>query len=250
MDPHRFPEARVDDAGQKDFDYFMIALHFLRVYPTEGQQAGLFNRSKRSCRDWGWMFVRKISALKASKIVWPADWVPGNPDLPYFLISVDGTHCSYHEVKHPALPYDPQMYSHKTNAPALAYEVALSLDESKVVSVRGPYKTSVHDKTMFSAHLRDLIPEGCMGIADRGYRGIHNLSTPNEYDDPELKEYKKRARARQESFFRRLKTFSAVQDQCRHKNIEKHRWTFEAVCVILQYQFDNGSPLFAIEPHA
>jgi DDE superfamily endonuclease len=240
--------ARVNDAKEKDFDYFMAAVHFLKAYPTEGQRAGIFKRCKRNCRDWGWTYVKKISLLKPAKIVWPAEWVPENPELPYFLISVDGTHCPYHEVKHPVLPYDPQMYSHKTNQPALAYEVALSLHESKVVSVRGPFKASVHDKTIFNSYLRDLIPQGCMGIADRGYRGAHNLSTPNDFDTPELKEYKERARARQESLFRRVKTFSAVRDQYRHKVIEKHQWTFEAVCVIVQYQFENGSPLFEIEP--
>jgi hypothetical protein len=228
----------------KAFKYFMSALHFLTNYSTESQRGGRFQNCEKTCRDKGWEFVRKICALKAEKLGWPQDWVPGNPNLPYFLLSVDGTHCSYHEVKHPVLPYDRQMYSHKSNEPALAYEVALSLHESKVVSVRGPFKASVHDKTMFVAHLRDLIPDGSMGIADRGYRGEEKLSTPNRYDSAEVRSYKRRSRARQESFFARMKRFGAVRDQFRHRDIEKHQWTFEAVCVIVQYQFENGSPLF------
>jgi hypothetical protein len=228
----------------KAFKYFMSTLHFLTVYSTESQRGGSFASCERTCRDKSWEFIQKICALMPSKISWPEDWVPGNPNLPYFLLSVDGTHCSYHEVKHPVLPYDPQMYSHKSNEPALAYEVALSLHESKVISIRGPFKASVHDKTMFSAHLQDLIPDGSFGIADRGYRGAAKLSTPNTYDTPDVKEYKRRARARQESFFARLKRFGAVRDQFRHSDIEKHRWVFEAVCIIVQYQFENGSPLF------
>jgi hypothetical protein len=229
--------------NKKHFKYFMGAVHFLTVYPTEGQRAGIFKRCETNCREWGWTYLQKISALKAHKISWPANWTAGN-DLPYFLLSVDGTHCSYHELKHPVLPYDPQMYSHKTNKPGLAYEVALSLHESKVVSVRGPFKASVHDKTMFNAHLRDLIPDGCMGIADRGYRGADKLSTPNRYDTQDLSTFKRRARARQEAFFTRIKRFAAVRDQFRHKDLEKHQWTFESACVIVQYQFENGSPLY------
>jgi DDE superfamily endonuclease len=237
-------EARIDVQHEKDFDYFMGAIHFLTVYPTEKQRSGIFKRCDRSCREWGWLFVRKIAALKELKVGWPENWTDENLDLPYFLLSVDGTHCSYHEVKHPVLPYDPQMYSHKTNKPALSYEVALSLHESRVVSVRGPVKAAVHDKTVFGAHLQDLIPEGCMGIADRGYRGVPNLSTPNRYDAQNVRDFKRRARARQESFFTRVKRFAAVRDQFRHHDVEKHKWTFVAVCVIVQYQFENGSPLY------
>jgi hypothetical protein len=229
----------------KEFKYFMSALYFLTVYTTEHQRSGNFDFCEKTCLEKGWNYVQKISALKAEKIGWPQDWVAGNPNLLYFLVSVDGIHCSYHEVKHPILPYDPQMYSHKTNQPALSYEVALSLHESKVVSVRGPFKASVHDKTMFVAHLRDLIPDGSMGIADRGYRGAPKLSTPNNYDAPDVRDYKRRARARQESFFGRLKRFSAIRDQFRHKDVMKHQWSFEAVCVIVQYQFENGSALFS-----
>jgi DDE superfamily endonuclease len=232
-------------ALDKAFDYFMAALHFLTTYPTEKQRSGIFKRCERTSRDWGWTSIQKLSALKEAKIGWPQDWVPENPNLPYFLLSVDGTHCSYHEVKHPDLPYDPQMYSHKTNGPGLSYEVALAIHDCKVVSVRGPFKASVHDKTIFVSHLRDLIPDGCVGIADRGYRGVHNLSTPNSYDTNAVKRFKKRARARQESFFHRLKRFAAVRNQFRHRDMEKHRWTFEAACVIVQYQFENGSPLFS-----
>jgi hypothetical protein len=227
------------------FKHFMSALYFLTVYVTESDRAGRFDICEKTCREKAWLYVHKISELKSVKIGWPQDWVPANPNLPYFLLSVDGTHCSYHEVKHPVLPYDPQMYSHKSNEPALAYEVALSLNESKVVSIRGPFKASVHDKTMFVSHLRDLIPDGCVGVADRGYQGENKLSTPNKYDTQDVRDFKRRARARQESFFTRLKRFGAVRDQFRHRDVEKHRWTFEAVCIILQYQFENGSALFS-----
>jgi DDE superfamily endonuclease len=240
--------ARVDGSAkalEKAFGYFMATLYFLTKYPTEKERSTIFDCCERSCREWGWTFLQKISALKVEKIVWPPDWVPGNPNLPYFLLSVDGTHCSYHEVKHPELPYDPQMYSHKTNQPALAYEVALAVHECKVVSVRGPFKASAHDKTTFISHLHDRIPEGCVGVADRGYRGVDNLSIPNPHDSVEVRTFKQRVRARQESFFKRIKRFAAVRDQRHHTGFEKHRWTFEAACVIVQYQFENGSPLFS-----
>jgi hypothetical protein len=89
----------------------------------------------------------------------------------------------YHEVKHPVPLYDPQMYSHKSNEPALAYEVSLSLHRMNVISIRGPFKVS-----MFSAHLQDLIPDGRFGIADTGYHSAAKLSTPSTYNTPDVKE--------------------------------------------------------------
>ena len=54
-----------------------------------------------------------------------------------------------------------------------------------------------------------------------------------------------RARARHETFNGRIKNFGCLDDRFRH-GMEKHKICFEAVCVIVQYQLENGSPLFDI----
>jgi len=53
------------------------------------------------------------------------------------------------------------------------------------------------------------------------------MSTPNQFDEEELKAFKRRARSRQESFNSRLKNFGALEQRFRHGQ-EKHKIVFEA----------------------
>jgi hypothetical protein len=92
------------------------------------------------------------------------------------------------------------------------------------------------------------MPPGKLAIADRGYISAGRdeqamLSTPNDLDDERVAKFKSRARARHESFNGRLKFFDILQNTFRHGEA-RHKIAFEAVCVIVQYQMDNGSPLF------
>lgn len=52
-----------------------------------------------------------------------------------------------------------------------------------------------------------------------------------------------RARARQESFNAKIKTFGVLAQNFRH-SMEQHKICFEAVCVIVQYKLENGEPLY------
>jgi hypothetical protein len=70
------------------------------------------------------------------------------------------------------------------------------------------------------------------------------LALPNPIDNPVLANFKARARARHESFNGRLKFFESLNKTFCH-NSDNHVHIFEAVCVIVQYQMDNGAELFA-----
>ena len=111
--------------------------------------------------------------------------------------------------------------------------------------MNGPFKASRHDITIFRrAGLKDMIPPGHRVIADNGYKGeAIVVSKPNSNDPGELKKFKRRARARHESFNGRIKNFQCLAERFRH-GVNKHVIAFEAVCVIVQYQLENGSPLF------
>ena len=111
--------------------------------------------------------------------------------------------------------------------------------------MNGPFKASRHDITIFRrGGLQDMVPEGNRIIGDRGYIGEPNLiSTPNAHDPAALRKFKSRARARHESFNGRIKNFKCLDERFRH-GLNKHKIVFEAVCVICQYQMENGSPLF------
>lgn len=111
----------------------------------------------------------------------------------------------------------------------------------------GPFPAGNSDINIFrKGGLKEKLPCGKKAIGDRGYRGEkEKISTPNSMDDEELKKFKRRARARHESFNSRIKNFSCLRERFRHKE-HKHKICFEAVCVICQYQLELGSPLFDV----
>lgn len=69
----------------------------------------------------------------------------------------------------------------------LKYEFAVSIKESKLLWINGPYPASVHDITVFRGGKKEqkqedwdrhslffVVPDGVMGVADDGYRGEPN----------------------------------------------------------------------------
>jgi len=162
---------------------------------------------------------------------------------------VDGVHCQINEPQHPTLSKNPKYYSHKFHQAGLNYELGLSIFENKLVWLKGPSGSGKPDITFFRKKgLKKKITKGkgMKVIGDNGYRGERGVvSTPNAHDPEELRKFKSRARARHESFNGRIKNFRCLDVRFRH-GIAKHKMVFEAVCVIVQYQLENGSPLFDV----
>jgi len=202
---------------------------------------------EKTCRKWIWFMLERIQALKEKKVAWPDEWSNLSDTAETFVLSVDGVHFKCFEPKHPKYPKNKKMYSHKFNQAGIGYEIALSIFTNNVVWVNGPFPGSVHDKTIFNEHgLRQKMPAHSRGIADGGYRKCRDkLSTPNSLDCEEVRRFKGRARARQESFNSRIKTFKCMSECYRH-DLSKHKVCFDAVVVICQYQMENGSPLFDV----
>jgi hypothetical protein len=67
---------------------------------------------------------------------------------------------------------------------------------------------------------------------------------PDNMDSKELNNFKSRARLRHETFNGRLKFFNSLTHTFKH-GFDNHRFVIEAVVVTVQYQMDNGSPIFA-----
>ena len=150
------------------------------------------------------------------------------------------------EPRHPTLSKNPKYYSHKSGQAGLDYELGISVHDSRLVWMSAPYKASVHDITIFREQLMAKIPAGKKVIGDKGYRGEKAvISTPNSHDPHDVRRFKSRARARHESFNAKIKNFACLDVRFRH-GIDNHRICFEAVCVIVQYQLENGSPLFDV----
>jgi hypothetical protein len=147
---------------------------------------------------------------------------------------------------------DKRHFSHKFNPGTLKYEVAMDVYRLKIVWISGPHRGGKHDNTVLDEGLKDKIWPGKMAIANRGYStrqqpgDQEKLSLSNSTDDKALENFKSWARLRQEIFNGRLKFFRALSDTFRHC-LDNHKHTFEAVCVIVQYQMDNGKELFETE---
>jgi hypothetical protein len=65
-------------------------------------------------------------------------------------------------------------------------------------------------------------------------------------DSKVLANFKARARCHHETFNGRLKFFKALLDTFHHNPSNRHVHMFKAVCVIVQYQMDNGEKSFNI----
>ena len=160
------------------------------------------------------------------------------------MYSIDCTHCRIQEPRsHP----DKKWYSHKLGKPAVTYEVALHLYKNRVAWVSGPFKAGEADITIYrwNGSFKSKLPPGKLVIADKGYTGEDQISTPNQFDSDDVKKFKERARARQESFNARIKEFRVLAE-CFRSRPERHGIVFEAACVIVQFSMENSRPLMEI----
>ena len=71
------------------------------------------------------------------------------------------------------------------------------------------------------------------------------LSLPSSLDSKKFNRFKARARLRLKTLNGRIKNFKVLSEMFRH-NQSKFAITFEAIVVIVQYQMDNGSPIFYV----
>ena len=83
-----------------------------------------------------------------------------------YILTVDGVHFrTFESHKNPSA----KVCSRKFNGPALAYEIAIAIHESRLLSINGPSDASKHDITMFREKMMEDIPVGKRGIGDSGY---------------------------------------------------------------------------------
>lgn len=183
--------------------------------------------------------------LNVLQIVWPWNVNTGwdaSVDR-NFIASVDGTHCRINEPHGvPSAKY----YSHKFHKPGLGYEIAIDVFDGNVIWVNGPFPAGMPDITIFRQPegLKSNIPANKLIIADLGYRGEDDMiCLPNDLDTAMVKKFKKRVRARHESFNSRIKEFKTITERFRH-DINKHKAVFEAVCILVQYDIETGRTLF------
>jgi hypothetical protein len=235
-------DARVPPDSRR-IEYFLMAMHHLKLYPKEYEREATWDVSEMWGRDWVWYYLEKIQALKKEKITWPEDF-----DEDIWVLTVDGTHCWIQEPKHPTWSQDKDFFSHKYGKAGINYELAISLTESRLIWMNGPFKAGTNDVTIFKNNgLKQKLREaGKRGIGDGGYNGhAAQLSTPNSHDSKGVKTFKGRALKRHERFNGYTKAFDCLSGRFRH-SVDRFATCFEAVCVICQYQIENGNDLYDI----
>jgi hypothetical protein len=241
------------EKGERGFKRFMMAHYFLWEYPKNMDLMGSrFDVCKRSLQGVDlWRWPRKIAALKAIKIVWDERF--NDPETEIIQFSLDSTDCRCTEKKHPQVNKDNMMCSHKHKKPAWRYEILMAILEPKILWINGPFKAGEDERGVFrqkglKAKLQSI--PGKLTVADAGYQSsypdeIELLSVPNPIDSKALAKFKSRIRCRHETWNGRIKFFSILEDRFRH-SMACHKIAFEAVAVIVQYQMDNGAPIFSV----
>jgi len=235
------PDARINKPNSF---YFLVAINWLATYKKECEMAGFFDTDDKTLRVHINSYVKAIAALKDEKIVWDID---GNEET--FLISVDGVHFRINELRRKP---SARWCSYKFKSAGLAYEIGISIYYNRVVWINGPYQAADGDKEIYMSKLKKKMPKGKKAVADRGYKcqetGEKTLSIRNSEDTEAVKAFKRRVRARHENFNARLKAFKILDSSFRAKKerLKKHKAAFEAVCVLCQYDMENGHPLFDV----
>jgi len=226
----------------------MIAQHFLWAYPKNYSILaetfkGVGMKQVQGQALWG--MIEKISALVLSKVQWDPSF--DQLDTEIFIISVDGKDFRIWEPKHPLRRYDKDYSSHKySKKAALRYEIALSLKNSRVVWISGPHKAGADsDLKIFNEGLKHKMLPGKKAVCDGTYKGSKSLAKPDCLESKELKNFKSRARNRQETINGRLTFYACLNHTFTH-GIPNHKHAFQAVLVMVQTQMEHGAELFAI----
>lgn len=232
------------------FKRYLAAHYWLWCRP---KNAELFASRFGMCVDYVrgkklWTWIERIASLAENKIVW--DETAGGAEV--FAITSDGIDFPLWEIQHPEYPMDSKAMSHKFKGCGAKYIIALSTFRAKCVFIAGPFKGGKHDLDIFreSGLMEKLTNCGKVCIADRGFRSKsaherQHFSLPDYMDSKELHNFKSRARLRQETYNRRLKHFEALSSKFKN-GFEKHGFAMKAVAVIVQYQMDNGSPIYSV----
>lgn len=227
--------------------HLLCALRLLKKYPSKYDLAGSGGCTEKTALSRAWKYIVAIQALKEYKIKWIFHDTDSYPEM--FVASVDGVHC---QIWEPRTTPSSKWYSKKFNKAGLTYEIGVAIYHDKIVWINGPFPAGENDKRVFDkpGGLASRLQEGQQVIGDEGYRGSPDkVSTRNTFDAPEVKCFKRRVKARHETVNSRLKAFAILNQRFRttgNSRLTKHKAAFEACSVIIQFELDNGSPLFKV----
>jgi hypothetical protein len=149
---------------------------------------------------------------------------------------------------HPDWSQDSKYFSHKFGKAGINYELGVAIASSRLVWMNGPFKAGTNDVTIFKDHglKKKLSSLEKKAIGDKGYTGHADVvSYFNKFDARPVKKFKSRALRRHETFNGMIKRYRVLCGQFRH-GVKSVATSFEAVCVLCQYQIEFDEPLFDV----
>ena len=230
------------------FHAFLLANNFLRCYEEGDLRFSRFDIPITETADLTWDLIQRVANLKKWKIQCPTVW-PAKLGA-----SCDGTHTENNEPRDPDMRRNPKNYSYKHNYAGLNYQIVLSLWTNQVFYACAGDPGRTHDMTAIRKEFIDMVPTGCRVIADAGYTGKTEeekkiFAVDNSLDSDEVKKFKGKAKARQEQFNSRMKSYKCLKSKFRH-GVRKHKICFAAILVLVQYAIEDtssvGEPLITL----
>ena len=231
----------------------LMALSWMKLYDTEEVMAGRWGYGERYCRETVRDYATRIRDLKHLKISFR-----GIPNGCRFL-PVDTIHIRCQEFR-----CDPSSiwYSHKFHGPGVSFEVVMDPNLGKIRWINGPEPASTHDITFLRggtkgnmntwkrSSLYFHVPNNMKLVGDSAYAGqLDKVTTTMDAHKPTTKLLFARMRSMMESCFTRLRSYRILREAFRHgkstaDKLHKIKIAFEAVAVLVQYDCENGHPLF------
>ena len=120
--------------------YAFMTLQWLKTYALEVDLAGRYKCCERTVEKMVKEYARLFKSFKGSKIRF------GGFDQRTYQYSVDGKNFDTYEFR---MKPSTQWYNHKSHSAGVKYEFALSLWESRCVSMRGPFPCGVNDYPVY-----------------------------------------------------------------------------------------------------
>ena len=247
-------DALIADNPSATLHYLLLALNWLKLYSTEPVLSGRWNHCYEHIREKTKEYVRMIQSMKEKKITFD-----GFDPSEVYWISVDTVNFRTQEFR---LDPSTDWFDYKSHSSGLKYEFACALRRPEIVWVKGPKPCGVHqDGTMFrggkkgeenldTTALYHVLPKGKKAIGDSGYEGMpEKVTITREGQSEDLKKFLGRAKNRQESLHTRLKSFNCLYHRFRHgkstqNKMDLHQMCVDAVSVIVQFDMENGNPIF------
>jgi hypothetical protein len=226
-------------------EHLCWTLMYYKLYNPDDVMAVLCGCCKNTLGKWVGQWTDALAHFSEKVILWENRF-RNAPDNVWCFVSVDGTDFKVCEPS----PFHKGWKSPKLEGSAIKYEVAVSIYSGDIVWIHGPYKGSKNDVAVFNDALKDMLEEGEMVEADKGYKyvSIDKRRTPKDCESFFEWVEKSDVRARQEHVNHRFKVFGILKQEFRKHDLTVHGQIFKAIAGMVQYEISRGRVMMQIQP--